>query len=138
MSFILGKIKDGQIVVKEKYYGDDLKKGEGKMVIIEVDPKDAKTKAQLGYLFGVVFKIIGATTGCTPFEIYELMLKKLPEITKYHKVARGKTLEFTKRLSMMNRQETGRFIDACLNFFRTNEVTRDWPIPEPDPDYQWK
>ena len=59
---ILGRIKNG-IVEIQRFFKDQVKAWEGKE--IEILRADSKTKAQLGYLFGVIFPIIGDYTGCT-------------------------------------------------------------------------
>ena len=132
-----GKILNGKLdITYGREYLKVLSENEGKSVIVEIDPEDEKTKQQLGYLFGHVFKVVGDHLGYTPYEVYEIMLEKLPEVTKYHKTVAGKVYEFTKRLSTMNREEVGKFIDACVLYFRTSEATREILIQDPDP--LWK
>lgn len=79
--------------------------------------------------------MVGDHIGITPYEVYEILLQALPEVTRYHKVVNGKTMEFTKRLSSMNRDEVGEFIDASVLYCRQSEVLRDVVIPDPDPYY---
>ncbi len=124
---IFGKIDHGKIVTDQRFMRD-VEKNEGKFVAIEIDPKDMKTRQQLGYLFGVVFKVVGEYVGCTPYETYEIVLERIP--TKYHKVVNGKVHEFTKRLSTMTKEEASQFIDQALLFLRTNKSLKDVVIPE--------
>ena len=133
---LFGQIKKGKLKFDDTEALNEIVKNEGKWFQLELNPADEKTKAQLGYLFGHVFKIVGDWMGCTPYEVYEIMLTKVPEVTVYHKVILGKTVEFIKRLSQMKRDEVGKFIDACVLYLRTSEYTKHLIITDPDP--LWK
>lgn len=133
--YFTGKVVMG-VVVPDSIFKQELKKYDQEKVLIEVEGPDTKTKAQLGYLFGHVFKEIGDYIGCEPYEVYQIMLERVPEITKYYRVIGGKTIEFTKHLSTMSKEETGKFIDAVLVYIRTSETLRHLEIKEPDP--LWK
>ena len=128
--YITGKIKEGKIVV-DRFFQDEVLKNEGAPVEIIINPKDLKTKAQLGYLWGHVFKVV-AQTGFTEEEVYELFLQKF---SSYTKVKDGKKYTFTKRLSEMSKKETGEFIDKILHYCRTSETLRDFEIHDPDPEW---
>ena len=132
---IFGKIKDG-VITPDKMYAEDIKKSEGKDVMIVLDPDDLKSKMQLGYFFGVVCKIVGDELGLEPYEVYELLLTKLPrEYTTYHKSVMGKIVEFKKRISGMAHKEMGKFIEASVQYCRQSPFIKS-TIPDPDKDYK--
>ena len=110
---ILGRIKDGKIQV-QRFFKKDLLKLEGKEV--EINPSDSKTQAQLGYLFGVVFPIIGEHTGCDREETYQVYKQKY---LSYHKEINGKIYKFQKGLSQCKKNEAMEFIDKVLKHGRT-------------------
>jgi hypothetical protein len=134
-NIVFGKIEMGIVIPDNEVYQDMLSKGEGKEVKVEIGPNDIKSQKQLGYLFGVVFKLVGDHRGTTPEETYQDVLAAMPEYGRYYKEVNGKMKEYKRGLSGMSREEVSRFIDAVLLFFRTNETTREIDIPDPDPFY---
>ncbi len=132
---ILAKIKNGTVVPALDRYGNAaefLKRQEGKEVLVVLDTGAMKTEKQLGYLFGVVFRIISEYTGFTVDEVYQVMKLRF---ARYVKPYKGNAVEFTKGLSDMSKLDAGKFIDNVVHYARTEMALE---IPEPDPMYSWK
>ncbi len=132
---ILARIKNGAVIpIFDRYgaAGQFLKKHEGKEVFVESDTGAMKTNKQLGYLFGVVFKIVSEDTGFTIDEVYQVFKQRF---ARYVKPFRGSSVDFTKGLSDMTKLDAGAFIDKVVHYVRTD---MGMIIPDPDPEYNWR
>ncbi len=125
---ILGKVREGRIVIK-RFFKKDLISFENKEIEIHL-VQGGKTKAQLGYYWGVVMPIISQATGFTTEEAHEVYKKKF---ATYQKVHKGKVYKFTKGLSDMRVGEASEFISKVLNHART-----DLGLIIPDADEEFK
>lgn len=118
------------VFVPDAVYRDEVRKLNDHRAILDTNPKDMKTKEQLGWLFGVVFKIISASTGYYPHEVYQLFQE---EFASYEKVGSdGKIHRFVKGLSEMSKLEASEFIDKIAVKVATDQFYKDMNIP-PEP-----
>ena len=125
---LIGRIKNGQVQV-QRFFKQDLAKWEGKSILIE--RADGKTQSQLGYLFGVVFKIVSGYTGFTVEETYQVYKKKFLSYEKEHK---GKIYKFEKGLSQCKIDEAKEFIDKVIKH-ATAEL--NLIVPESDEEFEY-
>jgi len=124
---ILGRIRKQQVQI-QRFFKDDIKKWENKEVEI-TQAEQSKTQEQLGYLFGVVLKLVSEHTGFTVEESYQVYKNKY---LRYHKSYRGKIYRFTKGLSQCKISETAKFIEEVIQHAQTELKII---IPEPDVKY---
>lgn len=126
---ILGRVKNGEIQL-QRFFQNDLKKWEGKNIEI-TKVESSKTQQQLGYLFGVVFKIISEYTGFTVEETYQVYKRKY---LRYHKEYKGKIYKFNKGLSQCKVSEAAEFIDKVIIHAQTD---LGLIIPEPSSEFNY-
>ena len=130
-----GKIKDGRIEIKSyKIFADDIRKCEGKDVLISVEDRyRIRSEKQNRYYWGVVIRLIAESTGYESEEVHQLFKKHFLSYKKKSK--QGQILEFTKSTAELNWQDFNKYIEQIKTYVRDNEVLRHIVIPDPDPNY---
>lgn len=100
---------------------------EGKTLWFTVDERrPPKTLAQLGYLWGHVYKVISDETGQTEEEIHDFCKEKF--LPRMWTVENGREVELPKSISRCNTKEMNNFIERVRAYFASEYgITTDDP-----------
>ena len=111
-----GEIRNGELILESSTIDIEkrLSRYDDVKVRIVIEKREyPKTNPQLGYLFGVVLKLISDHTGDDIESLYRnvFLPQFAPTIIKKWK---GKEIESRKRLSQMTSEEAGEFITRIM------------------------